>query len=187
MPYLRRRPMIRRRRKAKWMWIRSNEQNLSPASPGPNLNSLTAAFRTTQGGLLLELPDLVVWRIHIKISIRFRYSSTAFSANEGVFCGIAVDSHAQLTLSDMSFLANPYSEQYLMWDVLFCHDQNTQDTGGLTFTSTLDNFLYRSYDIKAHRRFRNVDDDLLLQLTAIGNITLQDYSFVQSTLVRVPG
>ena len=69
-----------------------------------------------------------------------------------------------------------------MWDQLYGTQQLLM-AGGVTAGDTV---LYKEYDLKTHRKIRNIDESLYLVFAPTGNATVTDFSFTQSTLLRLP-
>jgi hypothetical protein len=187
MPFRRYRRSFSRRPRARYEWIRSNEGASTLAhQPTANVFDLMAVFNTKQGGWLLQLPDITVWRIHLKISIRFTFNSTAYDSNAGAFVGLFVAPRAQINAQAFSLVTNQYSYKPLIWDMLYTSETIKEGTFSPTINTTDQHVLYKEYDVKSHRRFQNMDDTLWLEITEIGDMSLQSLSFIQSTLYKLP-
>lgn len=105
MAFRRRRTFVPfRRRRAKWMWAREVVHNVGPANP--NSSGLLNPWRANMG-LVFNLPDIVIWRVHIKISISIHLSSATYNSDAGVRIGMYVDDVVQTQLA-----AGPTSNQY---------------------------------------------------------------------------
>jgi len=150
--------------------------------PAQNLIDLLAVWRTT-GGILWELPDLVIWRIHIKISINWKFSVANAAANTGVFYALFVDSINQVMLESST---HPYDEQYLMWSNMFVSEFMSQGGISGTVDTTNQHNMYKYVDVRSHRKLKNQLETLYLSLTGTGNMAIQDYAITQSTLLRLP-
>jgi len=139
-------------------------------------------------GYLLQLPDLTIWRIHIQVTIRFRFSNVALQAAQGAHVAIFTDDPVEESqVTTFNAFLNPLAKRYLMWDQIYT--ASTEVGGGIanvTVNTTDDKFLYKAYDIKSHRRLQNQEESLLMDITEIGTITIQEISFQQSTLLRLP-
>ena len=182
-------------RKAKYFWARSSE-NYTTLNTGPAVNQydLLATWRTKVvsggGGLTLNLGDLTVWRIHLKFALNIKWSVTGVTAaNDGIFICLFVDSIQQMLANPFSGFTNQYSQQYLMWDFLYMNEMWQQSVGAQTVSSTTTLYpVYKTYDIKTHRKFKNLDDTLWLQVVSQGlDVVPNDLSFTHSTLMRLPG
>jgi len=178
MPYGRysRRRVFTRRRRTRYMWVRSNEVVV----PGTTMSvDLMANWRST-AGVTIQFPDLVIWRLHLKISIRFTYSPATYSAASGVLCAVFVaDQNVGALLNP---LTNQYTEQYMMWDMLYSAEQEVASDPGVAGQPVI----YHEYDIKSHRRLRNIQETLWLQLYSQGNVVPAEVNFTQSALYKLP-
>lgn len=165
-----------RRRRAKYMWVRSTENVVAP-QPLSTIDLL--GVWKQQMGITLNLPTLTIWRILLKISIRFDF--TSIGANDGAMIALFVDDLEDVLTANP--VVSPYDEKYLMWDQLYATEQFFMAGSTPTLNEPV---LYKQYDIRSHRKLPNLDDTLVLQIAATGLITIKDFSFTQSTLVRLP-
>lgn len=176
-----RRTAFRRRRRHNWQWVRSSENYptvITPATFGTH--DLLLTWRT-QFGITLNLPDIVVWRILIRISIRVTFPTTGFDEAQGALVALFVDDVNQ---SPVSAVIQPYSYRYLMWDTAYASEQFYQ--GSTAAISAGENLvLYRNYDIKSHRRLQNMNDTLLLQVAPLNTTQIEGIAFTQSTLLKI--
>ena len=176
--YRRRVPYRRRMSKPKFLWIRSNVNNVSPAhQPTPNLHDLLETFRTT-AGISLNLPDFTIWRLRFKIGIRIELTS-GFTSNSGVHTAFFVDNRE--ISPTINALVRPYSQQYMMWDAVLVAEQfqeNIPPVGGTPFAMS------KEYDIKTHRKLTNVEETLWFSMVETGNGVLLDYDMTWSCLLR---
>jgi hypothetical protein len=46
--------------------------------------------------------------------------------------------------------------------------------------------LYKTYDVRSHRKLDNVNSSLWLTLSETGNAVLTDYSYTASILMKMP-
>jgi hypothetical protein len=136
----------------------------------------------------LQLPDLTIWRIHIRVTIRFNFASTTVQAAQGAHVSIYCDDrNERIQATTYTGFLNPYSNNFLMWDQMYTADL-MQGAGDQVFTlNTTQNYtMTRSYDVKSHRRLRNQEETLWLDVSEIGTISINEISFQQSTLLRLP-
>jgi len=176
--FIRRRPMLAGvpRKRTRYTWVRSFQNNVAAISL--NTDDLLNNWRVAQG-LIFNLPDIVIWRIHIKISIKFTYSPATYTENSGEMVTLFVDDINQVQLNP---IGNAFAQQWLMYDVLYAAEQQLQSDPGIGGQPVL----YKEYDIRSHRRLRAQQDTLFLQLADSGNLVKSSYSFVQSTLIKLP-
>lgn len=168
-----RRRFGRMRTKRKFQWIRDTSVSNAPATPF-NLD-LLSSFRT-KFGISLNLPDIVIYRIHIKVAITIAISS--FSPDTGVLYSVFNEDQ---NISPASNLVDPYQQRYLMWDRLLVAEQEVQSASTATPT------LYHEYDIKARRKFQNIEETLYTQTVLTGNATsITQISHTWSVLLRLP-
>lgn len=164
------------RRKHHWQWIRNTSNNASPNSTLDNVD-LLSNFRT-QLGISVNLPEITIWRIHLKISIVITVNNPLISA-DGVLLTVFVDGQNQTLLNQST---NPYDQRDLMYDYLYASQTVQQSSGNL---GTQNYVLYKEYDIKSHRKLVSLDDTLFLQLAASGNASIDSYSWSQSVLLKI--
>lgn len=186
MPFRRRFARRSMRSRPHYAWARQAVNNVSPVQ-GPSINheDLLSTYRSQSGGIIINLPEITVWRIHLKISIAIKYTSAAFSSADSVFVGLAVLPHQQDVAGEISYFTNQFSYQYLVWDELYV-SAGLENVQNVAVSTTNDQVLYKEYDIKARRRFRNLDDDLVLQIISTHNTSfnLVDYSYTSAVLLR---
>lgn len=167
--------MPRRRRKSRFEWIHGS---FVAATPNATLNNfdLLSGFKTTLG-IQVNLPELVVWRIHLRISAVITIAG-AMAANDGVLHTVFVDSQNQTVLNQLS---DPYDQHYLMFDFAYLTETAYQSDIHAAGTYAI----ARNYDIRSHRRLASLTDTLWLQTAASGQATFTSISYVQSVLVKI--
>lgn len=172
MPYRRsfRRSSIRRRRR--YQWVRDNVQAATPVNP---VNFDLLSNYRNQFGVLFMLPDIVIWRIHIKISVNFTIS--AFNANQGCLVSLF---NEDVNLAPVAALSNQYNERYLMWDMLHLSKQVVESS------ATTVPVVYGEYDIKSHRKFQNQNETLWLQIQGNNITALTEVFATYSVLLKLP-
>jgi hypothetical protein len=178
MPYRRMRysrPVVARKR-ARYFWVRGTQTNAAPNAV-LNIEDLLNIWRTSSG-ITFNLPDLVIWRILIKISIHFSYSPAVYTAATGVGIGIYVDDAVQTQIGVNS---SPYGQRYMMFDMLFAAEQQLMSDPSVAGTPVL----YKAYDIKSHRKMLQ-QDTLYLNINSQGNASITDYSFLYNILIKSP-
>lgn len=164
------------KRRHKYQWIRSTENN---ASPSASLNTIDLLTNwRSQLGISINLPDITIWRVRIKISIIIGGLATV-SSNDGVLATMFVDGIHETVLSQ---ILRPYDQKDMIYDMMYATETLKFSTDSGTPTNVM---LWRENDIKARRRLRAIDDTLFLQLAASGNATITNYSFSQSTLISI--
>jgi len=167
-----------------YQWARLNTGNIGGAFTLANTD-LLAPWRTANGWTL-NLPDIVIWRIHLKISIHFTLSPATIVSTNGMFIGIFVDA-ADIAGGLAVASASPYDQQYMMWDKIYLADVLASNatnfsTGAIT--------LYKEYDIRSHRKMTNQRESLWLQLQPQGDLTVgagDGYELTGSILLKLPG
>lgn len=160
----------------KYQWIRSTENNASPSTTLNTIDLLTN-WRS-QLGISINLPDITIWRVRIKISIIIG-GIGAVASNDGVLATMFVDGIHETVLSQ---ILRPYDQKDMIYDMMFATETLKYSTDNL---SPVNACLWREHDIKARRRLRAIDDTLYLQLASSGNATITNYSFSQSTLISI--
>jgi len=168
------------RKKAKYFWARDTVDNAGPA--GSNPTDLLAGYKASFG-LVFNLPDIVIWRVIIKISIDIHLSAAAYTSTSGVDLGIYVDDSVQTQEGDP--ITNRYGEKYMMWDKLFLSEPLSMGLGAAAVTSTNVYQLYKFYDIKSRRKMQP-RDTLWLEMSNQGNVVMDQFSLFYSVLLRLP-
>src|SRR6266699_5040715 len=178
MPFRRafmpRRTFVRRR--PKFQWVRSTENNVTPSALA--VNDLLGVYRTT-AGITVNPNDWVLWRLHFKLAVQV--TQTAYASNNAAMVAIYVGESD--VASQLNPITNPYREQYLMWDNLYVAQQELESHP----VAIAPLVLFKEYDIKARRKLRNINETLWFTIAFGGATTMVDYSFTQSALWRVPG
>lgn len=192
----RRRFIRRRRSRGRWIWARAVQGLYTALNTGPAVNQfdLLADFRQqfvtgSSGGLTLNLPDITIWRIHLKLSLTAKWSlATAPASNDGFHIAVYCNSIAEETAALTNYLTNKYSQQFLWWDYLYFNETWKNSTGYVTTASTTAIVpIYKEYDIKAHRKLVHMDDTLWLSVVSQGlDLVPNDLSFTYSILLRLP-
>ena len=169
------------RRKRRWQWIRSTENSVTPISTSNFAqHDLLLNYRTL-AGIDLNLPEFTIWRVLIKISIRISVApAAAFVSNDGAQFAVFVDDMSDVGSNPV---VSPYDEKYMLWDAIYAYEAFMQ--GGVNTTQETQGplALFKSYDIKTHRKIENLKESLLFQIAPTGNSTVEDYSWTQNTLV----
>lgn len=177
--YGRRRYYSRRlaRRRGRFEWLRDTFNN---AAPSATLNTIDLmANYKTKLGVNVNLPEISIWRLRLKISITIGITGGHASSNDGVLCTVFVDGQDQTVLNQ---LTHSYDQRDMLYDFQYAYDTLKSADNNTTTTTVV---LYKDYDIKTHRSLRSVDDTLFLQLAASGNATINDYSVSVVNLIKV--
>ena len=175
MPIRRSRTFFPQRRVARtqrMQWVRESPNNVAPANPS-NID-LLALFRT-QFGITANLPDIVVERLHLKVSCT--YTITTAGANNGIAVAAWVDSKNQTI---QSAVAQPYDQHFLIYDILYQTEQQLY-AGAVGGTADV---AYHIYDVKSKRKLRSIDETLWLQLQPVGAIVFTQYAYTMSLLLK---
>lgn len=131
----------------------------------------------TANNFSLNLPDIVIWRLHIKISIHYTLSPTTVLANDGMFVAVFVDNI--LGSAGLNFQTTElYGESFMVWDKIYVSDF-LASAGNSSSSGTL---LYASYDVKSRRKLMNQNETLLLNLSPTGNLTLGSTDAINLTM-----
>jgi len=102
-------------KKPRWQWARVTTNSITPSPP--YTADLLANWRLNLG-ITMNLPEITIWRMHIKISIRITVPTQ--QANDGIFISSWVDSAFQPTQLSSP---NPYDQKYLIWDAQYITEQ----------------------------------------------------------------
>ncbi len=178
MPYRSyRRPMATflPRKKPRFEWVHDTFNNVTPAAV--NLDDLLGNFKA-QYAISANFPEIVIWRLHIRFSVRVGITTNA--ANDGVLCTCFVDSTKQTIVNQAT---NPNDEHYLIYKQLYATqvamNGGTVGSGGAVG-------LFEEWDVKAHRKLVNINDSLLFQTSFTGSVTPTDYSVSFAALLKMP-
>lgn len=167
----------RARNRHRWQWIR---QTVNNASPNATLNSIDLLNNfKTHAGITINLPDMVIWRLRLKVSITIGITGGTVGANDGILVTSFVDSVNQVVVNQ---LTDAMDQHDLVYDMLYAYETIAKTTN-VRGTGTV--VLYMEYDLKSHRRFQSIDDTLWLQLAASGNATISEYSFSTAILTKI--
>jgi hypothetical protein len=169
------------RRAKRWQWQRLTVNNVGPIhAPNANMDDLLATFKTAMG-ITLNLPDIVIWRILIKIAIKIGFNPNNQTSNTGVLLSLFVDDPPAATFQPVT---QPFSQRYLMWDEIYTAEGLLNS---VPLSATPGNaVLYKTYDVRSHRKLDNVNSSLWLTLSETGNAVLTDYSYTASILMKMP-
>lgn len=172
-----RRRSILPRRRPKWRWIR---QTFNNAAPSGTLNSidLLSNFKT-HAGISINLPDITIWRLRIRISIDVSITGGTTTSNDGVLVTAFVDSSNQVVVSQ---LLDPMDQHDMVYDMLYTFETIARTDNNLTTNFVA---LFREYDLKSRRVLQNIDDTLFIQLAASGNAVIANYSISMALLTKM--
>jgi len=185
MPY-RRYPMRRRsfgRKRHRFLWARETLNTAAPVLP--IAFDLLATWKTANN-FTLNLPDIAIWRIHLKISIDFRFTAAGDPlASSGFFVGVYTGPKVAVVAASS---LNQYEWQYMMWDKLYASETLKESYSNINVTTTNQQVIYKEYDIKTRRLLTNQDDTLFLTIESEGDASVANGSidFTHSTLLRLP-
>lgn len=166
-----RRSFHRTRRSYDWL-----RQVYQPTVNATLMNvDMLSGFRTA-AGITINLPEITIWRIRLKISLKVTIAAV-MAANDAVHLTLFVDGQSQTPISQSS---NPLDQQDMWWDTIYLTEAvmtGSSTTGAGTFV------LYKEYDIKSHRKFKAAQDTIFLQLATTGQPQITDASVSQSILI----
>ncbi len=173
--YYRPKTGIMPRRKPRWQWVRENVNN---ASPNATLNTIDLLSNwRTHAGITVNLPEITIWRIHLKISVTISIAA-AVAANDAILNTVFVDGMNATILNQST---NTYDQPDMLFDHMYLTEY-TMLTGNTGMAGEIG--LYKTYDIKSHRKLQSVDDTLYLQLATTGQPMITAYSYAASILQR---
>lgn len=179
-----RRTTFRRRVRKNWQWVRGTFNDVTVvAPPGFYQEDLLQSLRT-EFGISAQFPDIVIWRIHIKISAKITWvAAPAAQYAAGMLIALCCDDSA-FTLK--SSLTSPYSEKWMFYGQTFYSEAVQAGERGIAANNT--DYLNSGWlDIKTRRRLANIDDTLLLQVVPSGSdvSSFQGISVTHSTLISL--
>lgn len=170
------------RRRTEWARFTKND-----VAPNATLNGyeLLDSFRTAFG-ISINLPDITIGRLHIRISIGVHVTA-ALGPNDGVLVAVATfdkDDISGGTGVVSSPVAAPYDLDYMWWEELYISQQVM--AGGVRPTAAFDTVLYRDLDIRSKRKLRGMGETLGVQLVASGNASITGVSLTGQALMLLP-
>jgi len=164
------------RRTTHWQWIRETVNN---AAPNASLNNIDLMDNfKTHAGITINLPEIVIWRIKLQISIKVTVTSPA-APNDGVLATVFVDGTNQVLLNQVS---NAMDEKDMIYDFLFSYETIAHSDNAIATTTVA---LYRNMDIRVHRKLSTIDSTLWLQLASSGTAVISLYSYSAAILTRL--
>lgn len=167
--------MPRRRHKFQWEHVIANN-----ATPNAALNSidLLANFRT-HAGITINFPEVVIWRVHLRVSVKVSLSAAADSA-DGILVTSYVDSINQTMDNPVS---SPRDQHWLAYSAMYMSE--IEENGG-TLPPTGSHLLHRVLDIKSHRKLSGLDDTLWLQIAQLdAGTSIVSYSYATAILMKL--
>ena len=159
-----------RRSRGKWQWVRQTGNNTSSVfPPASNTIDLLADWKS-QFGFTVNLPEITIWRVRLKISVRVLFPSTlttveADAVNVGVYVN---DVDSTVLASYPNPISAPYAQQFMLYDTLYSSEGAVN--GSIVPVANGQGFMYREYDIKARRRINNIKHSLILQYAPSGSL-----------------
>ena len=184
MPYRRmipRRTFVRKPRRFQWARMNSNDPVVINV-PGFYQEDLLTTFKS-EYGFTVNFPDIVIWRIRIKVSMTFRFPAAIVNDETyGAVVGVFVDDTA-FTLQSVG--THPYSEKYMWYENVY---YNESVMGGAP-APVANGFgkLVHTFDIKTRRKLQNIEDSLILQVAPVGGLAgMNGISWNSSVLLKLP-
>lgn len=173
--YRKRRFYSSSRKRARWVWSRHVE-SVTLTNPSTSIDLLN--YYKTVAGITIILPEITIWRIHLRISIKITLA-LAVDSVDGVLVCAYVDSQTQTQLNSFS---DPLAQQHMLYAWLPVSHVPAEGGGNTAGTY----FLEREFDIKAHRRIAKPEDTLFLQLVQTGGAVISTAEVQYSVLMRNP-
>lgn len=169
-----------RRNLAKYTWVRDHIHNAGPANP--NTNDLLANWKS-QSGMVFNVIDYSIWRIHIRISIDIHLTANAYTSQDAYTYGIYVDSKNQTQFATGP-LTNQYEQRYLAWNNIYL-SKSLYDGSPFASTVNLNTYaLYEEVDVRSRAKMNPENDTLYCQLTSLGNAQADAFDLTYSILLR---
>ena len=164
------------RPRGRHIWIRETTNLAAPNAVFNNID-LMQAWRLHQGGITINLPEITILRVKLRLSIRVTIAA-AMNANDGILSTLFVDGISQVALNQF---AQPFDQRDMRYEQDFLSHVPAEGGGNAAGTY----FVERDFDIKARRKLQSVDDTLWLQCSATGQSVIQQLSYSHATLVRL--
>jgi hypothetical protein len=178
-----RRGSFTRRRRHNWQWVRQTANSTTIVVP-PNIETidLLSGFKAAYG-FSVNLPDIVVWRVRLKISLRLQYPAVLASEENGG-CLIGVYCDDTLLTAEPGDIQFPYAHKWMVWEQMYDTEQIV--LSGIQPASSASFYLYKEFDIKTHRRLENINHSLLMDLQPNGNVNqLSGVSYSVVALLKI--
>lgn len=177
------RTFVRRTRpKINWQWARETSNDVVIITPPSYyLEDLLASFKSAYG-FNINFPDIVIWRIHLRISVTVRFPASIVNPEA---YGVLVTVYPE----DMNFIqenavTHPYMERFMYYKTLYYSEAVLG--GEAQPVANSNGTLFHEFDIKAHRRLANLEDTLILQVAPTGGLaSLQGLSWSSSVLLKM--
>ena len=163
------------RKRNRWQWVR---QSYQPTVNATLMNVDALSGYRTAAGITINLPEITIWRVRLRISIKVTIAA-ALAANDGVMVSVFTEGQSVTPLNQVS---NPLDQRDMLSSMLYLSEPCM--TGAATGAAGTF-YLYKEYDIKAHRRLQSAQDTLFVQLASSGQVQIADVSFSQSILLKV--
>lgn len=174
-----------RRRRRKWQWVRQTGNNTTVVvPPADEFIDLLADWKA-QFGFTVNLPEITIWRVRFKISIRVTLPATLTSPENMGVCISMFTNDNTLTAAYPNPASSPYSQQFMLYDTLYISEQAVQ--GGHIFVGNDVATLYREYDVKARRRINNIQHTLLVGVSPVGSLVQSNGIAWQSSILLAIG
>jgi len=184
MPAVRRYRRFTRRPRKNWQWVRGTFNDVTVVTPPAFYTEDLLQSLRTEYGISAQFPDIVIWRIHIKISAKITWvASPAAQFAAGMIIAMFVDD-ANFTLQSAGL--KPYSEKYMYYGETYYSEAVMLGERGIAANNT--DYLNTGWlDVKSKRRLGNIDDTLILQVVPTGTdvSSFQGISVTHSTLVSL--
>jgi len=164
--------------KPRYTWVRDHIHIGGPVNP--NTTDMLANWKT-QSGMLFNVLDYTVWRIHIRISIDIHLTAASYQGN-GYTYGIYVDSKNQAQFATGP-LTNQYEQRYMAWNTIYQEKTLAESPFAATVNTNV-YALYEDVDVKSRARFNAQDDTLFIQFDSLNNAQADFIDCTYAVLLR---
>ena len=163
------------RRKIRTQWVTQYFGTTGPFT-NPMYLDLLNDWRVQQG-ILINPPDTVLWRSHIKVSVS--YSAAMLTGGTGIHVSMFNEDIAPAPILNPT--SQGYDERWLIYDTLYLSQEIME--GGVVTTAVA----FHEYDVKARRKLQNQNETFYLALTGVGQFTAYNsISITSRLLLKLP-
>lgn len=184
---VRRRGGFRRfaRRRHNWQWVRQVGNNVTATTPPAFQTSDLLADFKSQFGFSVNFPDITIWRIRLKVSIKVTFPTTGFTNPEsaGALVAVYCDNTSEV-VSEAGPVTHPYEHKWMVYEMIYASEQVLYS--GIASSTEAEGVLYREFDIKTRRRLENLNWSLFMDVQGSGQIaTVNAYSWASVILLKI--
>ena len=171
MPF-RRRVSPRRfavQRTRKMTWVRQVFNSTVVSTPPSFYTFDLLGDWKTRMGITLNLPDITIWRVLLKISVKITWPAVlASEESSGFLYAVYVDDQSEaLAASNPNPITDPYKDHFMRWEFVPTTEMIAQN--GVQPAANAVFYMFKNVDVKSRRKLTEIEDSLFLDVAAEGN------------------